>query len=52
MSYDERHGQVLDTAAAVVGTEGADALTLARVAEQAGVTKPIVYGHFETRAGW
>ncbi|MFF4594292.1 TetR/AcrR family transcriptional regulator [Amycolatopsis sp. NPDC001319] len=51
MSYDERHGQLLDTAAAVVRADGADALTLARVAEQAGVTKPIVYGHFETRAG-
>src|ERR1700742_2760181 len=47
----ERRAQLLDTAAALVRTEGADALTLARVAEGAGVTKPIVYGHFDTREG-
>lgn len=51
MSHEERHVQLLDTAAAIVRAEGADALTLARVAEQAGVTKPIAYGHFETRTG-
>lgn len=51
MSHEERHIQLLDTAAAIVRAEGADGLTLARVAEQAGVTKPIAYGHFETRAG-
>ena len=31
--------------------EGTDALTLGRLAEQAGVTKPVVYDHFSTRAG-
>lgn len=48
---DQRRTQLLETAAAIVRAEGTEALTLARVAEQAGVTKPIAYGHFETRAG-
>lgn len=48
---DERRAQLLDAAAAIVRTEGTDALTLARVAEAAGVTKPIAYAHFGTRAG-
>jgi AcrR family transcriptional regulator len=51
LSRAERRLQLLDTAAALVRTEGADALTLARVAEEAGVTKPVVYGHFDTRVG-
>lgn len=48
---DERRAQLLEAAAAIVRTEGTDALTLARVAEAAGVTKPIAYAHFGTRAG-
>jgi len=51
LSWDERRDQLLDTAAAIVRSEGADALTLARVAADAGVTKPIAYKHFETRVG-
>lgn len=51
MRRDRRRRQLLDTAAAIVRTEGTDALTLARLAEQAGVTKPIAYEHFGTRAG-
>ena len=46
-----RRIQLLETAAAIVRSEGTDALTLARLAEQAGVTKPIAYEHFGTRAG-
>jgi AcrR family transcriptional regulator len=48
---DQRRRQLLETAAAIVREEGADALTLARVAEQAGVSKPVAYEHFETRTG-
>jgi AcrR family transcriptional regulator len=48
---DQRRLQLLETAAAIVRADGTDALTLARVAEQAGVTKPVAYEHFETRAG-
>lgn len=51
LSREERRLQLLDTAAAIVRAEGTDALTLARVAEDAGVTKPIAYEHFETRTG-
>lgn len=31
--------------------EGTEALALGRLAEKAGVTKPVVYDHFGTRAG-
>lgn len=48
---DERRAQLLETAAAIVRSEGTDALTLAVLAERAGVSKPITYGHFGTRAG-
>ncbi|MGC1305113.1 MAG: helix-turn-helix domain-containing protein [Caulobacteraceae bacterium] len=51
LSHENRRVQLLDTAAAIVRAEGADALTLARVAEEAGVSKPIAYDHFGTRAG-
>ncbi|WP_216361171.1 TetR/AcrR family transcriptional regulator [Caulobacter mirabilis] len=51
MPREERRRQLLETAATVIRTEGTDALTLARLAEQAGVTKPIAYEHFGTRAG-
>jgi len=51
MSKEERRGQLLETAFQIVKTEGTDALTLARVAERSGVTKPIAYEHFGTRAG-
>ncbi|WP_340644809.1 TetR/AcrR family transcriptional regulator [Phenylobacterium sp.] len=48
---DQRRAQLLHTAAAIIRSEGTDALTLATLAERAGVTKPIAYGHFGTRAG-
>ncbi|MBY9068158.1 TetR/AcrR family transcriptional regulator [Hyphomonas sp. WL0036] len=51
MSRDQRRTQLLVAAAGIVRDEGTDALTLARVAERAGVTKPIAYEHFETRTG-
>lgn len=51
MAKDQRRQQLLDVAFAMIGEEGTDALTLARVAERAGVSKPIAYTHFGTRAG-
>lgn len=48
---EQRRIQLLEAAADIARAEGADALTLARVAEHAGVTKPIAYEHFETREG-
>jgi AcrR family transcriptional regulator len=49
LSKTERRDQLLDTAMALVREGGADALTLARLAERAGVSKPIAYDHFGTR---
>lgn len=46
---EERHVQLIETAKRLVREEGTDALTLGRLAERAGVTKPVVYDHFETR---
>lgn len=51
MPKEQRRIQLLETASAIVRSQGTDALTLAHLAEQAGVTKPIAYEHFGTRAG-
>ena len=51
MPKEARRKQLLETAYAIVESEGTDALTLATLAERAGVTKPIAYEHFGTRAG-
>lgn len=51
LSRAERREQLLETALEIVREEGTDALTLGRVAERAGVTKPIAYEHFGTRSG-
>ncbi|MFF2020977.1 TetR/AcrR family transcriptional regulator [Streptomyces sp. NPDC058171] len=51
LSKQARREQLLDTAVAVVRARGADGLTLATLAEAAGVSRPIVYGHFDTRPG-
>jgi AcrR family transcriptional regulator len=47
----QRREQLLDVAQTLVREEGTDALTLAYVAERAGVSKPIAYEHFKTRSG-
>lgn len=46
----ERFDQLIDVSWALVRAEGADALTLGRLAERAGVAKPVVYSHFASRA--
>jgi len=51
MSREDRQRQLLDVAWQLVREEGTDALTLGRLAEQAGITKPVVYDHFTTRSG-
>lgn len=51
MSRESRLAQLMTTAWAIVRNEGSDALTLGHLAERAGVTKPVVYDHFGTRAG-
>ncbi|WP_060510945.1 TetR/AcrR family transcriptional regulator [Pseudomonas sp. NBRC 111124] len=51
LSREERRRQLLDVAWQLVREDGTEALSLGRLAEQAGVTKPVVYDHFETRSG-
>jgi AcrR family transcriptional regulator len=51
LSGAERRRQLLDTALLIVREEGADRLTLGRLAERAGVSKPVAYDHFKTRSG-
>lgn len=51
LSREDRQRQLLDVAWGLAREEGTEALTLGRLAEQAGVTKPVVYDHFGTRAG-
>ncbi|WP_411852347.1 TetR/AcrR family transcriptional regulator [Stenotrophomonas sp. LGBM10] len=48
---EQRARQLLDVAWTLVGAEGTDALSLGRLAEAAGVTKPVAYDHFVTRNG-
>jgi len=49
LSYEDRHRQLLQIARGMVGEEGTDGLTLARLAERAGVSKPVAYDHFRRR---
>lgn len=51
LAREDRLRQLLDVAWQLVREEGTEALTLGRLAELAGVTKPVVYDHFVTRAG-
>ncbi len=46
-----RKRQLLDVAKAMLETDGADDLTLALLAERAGVSKPIAYDHFQSKSG-
>lgn len=50
LSRPARYDQLVDVSWALVRSEGADALTLGRLAEHAGVAKPVVYSHFASRA--
>jgi len=51
LSRDARYRQLLEASWRLIGEEGTEALSLGRLAEAAGVTKPVVYDHFGTRAG-
>ncbi|GAA5235170.1 TetR/AcrR family transcriptional regulator [Verticiella sediminum] len=42
---------MLDVSWRLISDEGTDALTLGRLAAEAGVTKPVAYDHFGTRNG-
>jgi AcrR family transcriptional regulator len=51
LSKQDRHAQLLEVARELIRNVGTDELTLGRLAEQAGVTKPLVYDHFGDRSG-
>lgn len=47
---EQRRAELLDAALHLIVTRGHSAATMDAVAEQAGVTKPVVYGQFANRA--
>ena len=51
LSRPERRMQLLDAARELIRDAGTDGFTLGRLAERAGVTKPLVYDHFGDRSG-
>ncbi|NJQ07814.1 TetR/AcrR family transcriptional regulator [Streptomyces lonarensis] len=51
MTKRQRRAQLLDAARELIRDAGTDEFTLARLAERAGVTKPLVYDHFGDRSG-
>lgn len=48
MPVEQRRTELLDAALRVVADEGYGALTAQAIAREAGVTKPVLYGAFET----
>lgn len=51
LSREDRLRQLLDVSWKLISDEGTNILTLGRLAEEAGITKPVVYDHFGTRNG-
>ncbi len=51
LSREARRRQLLGVAWDIARRDGADALTLGRLAHEAGVSRPVAYEHFETRSG-
>ena len=51
LTREERRKQLIEVAWHIIREEGTDALTLGYLATQAGVTKPVVYDHFDSRSG-
>jgi AcrR family transcriptional regulator len=50
LTHADRRDALLDSAAALIAAGGADAVTMDAVAEQAGVSRPLVYKHFANRS--
>lgn len=46
MSAAERREQLLDVTKEIVGEDGFHAVTIEGIARRAGITRPVVYGHF------
>ena len=51
LTKEGRREQLLDVAMAIVREHGADELSLVTLAARAGVSRPVAYEHFSTRAG-
>jgi AcrR family transcriptional regulator len=51
MSAGERREQLLDVTKAIVDRQGFHGVSIEAVAREAGVSRPIVYGHFQDLAG-
>ena len=51
MSGAQRREQLLDATKAIVVADGFHAVSIEAVARAAGITRPIVYGHFEDLGG-
>ena len=46
MQAEERREQLLDATKAIVAQRGFHAVSIEAVAREAGITRPVVYGHF------
>ena len=46
MTGADRREQLLDVTKAIVAGDGFHAVSIERVAREAGITRPVVYGHF------
>lgn len=51
LTKEARRAQLLEVARELIRDDGTDRLTLGKIAERAGVTKPLVYEHFGDRHG-
>jgi AcrR family transcriptional regulator len=51
LSAAERREQLLDATKAIVSRDGFHAVSIEAVAREAGITRPIVYGHFHDLGG-
>jgi len=51
MPAEERREQLLDTTKRIVAERGFHAVSIEAVAREAGITRPIVYGHFRDLQG-
>ena len=51
LAPEERRVQILECAARLITSEGLDVLNMERVAEEACVSKALVYAYFESRKG-
>ncbi|MCG8428101.1 MAG: TetR/AcrR family transcriptional regulator [Chromatiales bacterium] len=51
LTREERRRQLLEVSWRIIQDGGSDTLTLGRLANRAGVAKPVVYDHFNTRNG-